>query len=1090
MNPLHRFAALLVAAALLTPVSATSAPLFTRATAGAGRAPTTLAARPESRATLLEVSAEGLAEFRAQGGGRMAVPAPDADLVLVLEPFDAVRPEAITITDERGTRPAGVDVSLYRGTVEGEDGSWAVVTLSPEGATAVIQRPGGRLLLAPTRDRVPGGLALHAIADESAVLPETREWACGTDDARTDLAPGGLPPRAPERTNVQATTQRLVLDVAVDCDWEIYSSKFGGNLANATNYMVAVLATVSLIYERDLNTRLAYPYLNFWTTAADPYGAANTSAQLSEFQNWWNANRSGVSRATAHLVSGRSLGGGIAYLNQLCGSAAYGVSAIDAAYSYPTNTTTWDVEVIAHELGHNFGSPHTHSCYWQSAHYVPTGALLDSCYTTEGSCNSAPRGLPPDKGTIMSYCHLIAGTAGGIRLDFHPHCITVIRAGAENAICRTAPFPQPPRALTFTPTSAGGTLSWTPGTTVGVIRYDIFRSSFQLDPGAALRGSSTTTAWADTGFGTFYYRVRAVRAADSTDWSGETRGTLCAPGAATQFTAATTPLAAARGDFDEDGIQDLVVTSQGAAGVVVLRGNGSGGVGDGTFGAPVTYATGSAPLAAAVGDWNADGITDLAVANSGTGSVSLLPGNGTAGAGDGTFGAATSMGVSGEPSGIATGDFDEDGIADLAVACASAGTTLMLGNGSGGVGDGTFTAHPPIATGTASAIVVDDFDDNGIWDLAVTTPSGARVLLGNGAGGRGDGTFAAFVNYPCQSSPQSIATGDWNADGITDLAVGNVGSASVSVLLGNGTGGVGDGTFAAAAHYSAGGSPYGVSVADWNADGVTDLTVANNTSVRTFSVLTGVTVAGAPTGAFAPAQAVPTPGQPRNLLLGDFDEDGAVDALAVQLAAGNVARIPGGCGAGLSGALAVLAPNGGETWVDGEERTIAWTRGAGVQSVDVQVSRDGGASWQTIAEHQHGTSFIWTVTPPHTADVRVRVVDALFAQRSDDSDGSFTVAAFGVGAPPQRAALALSGAWPNPARGTLGVSFTLPDGSPAALELLDLAGRRVALRDVGALGAGSHRVTLVERERLRPGLYMVRLTRGAESRTMKVAFVR
>lgn len=86
-----------------------------------------------------------------------------------------------------------------------------------------------------------------------------------------------------------------------------------------------------------------------------------------------------------------------------------------------------------------------------------------------------------------------------------------------------------------------------------------------------------------------------------------------------------------------------------------------------------------------------------------------------------------------------------------------------------------------------------------------------------------------------------------------------------------------------------------------------------------------------------------------------------------------------------------------------------------------------------------------------------------------------------------RASFALAGAAPNPARaGRVSLAFTLPDGAPAMLELLDVAGRRIAARDVGALGAGSHVVPCVAGGRVAPGLYFARLTRAGEARTARV----
>jgi hypothetical protein len=89
------------------------------------------------------------------------------------------------------------------------------------------------------------------------------------------------------------------------------------------------------------------------------------------------------------------------------------------------------------------------------------------------------------------------------------------------------------------------------------------------------------------------------------------------------------------------------------------------------------------------------------------------------------------------------------------------------------------------------------------------------------------------------------------------------------------------------------------------------------------------------------------------------------------------------------------------------------------------------------------------------------------------------------------AAFALSGVWPNPATGrALMASFALPDGAAARLELLDVGGRRVAVREVGALGAGRHQVDLDPDRALAAGLYMVRLVRGAGIRSARVAVIR
>jgi hypothetical protein len=86
--------------------------------------------------------------------------------------------------------------------------------------------------------------------------------------------------------------------------------------------------------------------------------------------------------------------------------------------------------------------------------------------------------------------------------------------------------------------------------------------------------------------------------------------------------------------------------------------------------------------------------------------------------------------------------------------------------------------------------------------------------------------------------------------------------------------------------------------------------------------------------------------------------------------------------------------------------------------------------------------------------------------------------------------LGLAGARPNPARGEMRVWLTLPSRQAATLELIDVAGRRVARREVGWLGPGTHVVVLDPGPRMRAGLYFLRLTQGGRVLTARVAVVR
>ena len=206
-------------------------------------------------------------------------------------------------------------------------------------------------------------------------------------------------PPAPTFPVVPLTSVMYYAGIAIETDYELYA-KFN-SVQNLTNYVGDLFAAASAVYQRDILVTLKVNYLSIWTTPADPWNAAgSTSAALSEFLTYWNANRTAVPRSTAHMLSGKNLGGGVAYLSALCSSVGYGFSSSLSGVSPPNITTTyWDFFVVTHEIGHNFSSPHTHC-------YVPP---VDKCWSGEGGCYSGPTSIPPEKGTIMSYCHQLGG---------------------------------------------------------------------------------------------------------------------------------------------------------------------------------------------------------------------------------------------------------------------------------------------------------------------------------------------------------------------------------------------------------------------------------------------------------------------------------------------------------------------------------------------------------------------------------------------------------------------------------------------------------------------------------------------------------
>jgi hypothetical protein len=293
---------------------------------------------------------------------------------------------------------------------------------------------------------------------------------------------------------------------------------------------------------------------------------------------------------------------------------------------------------------------------------------------------------------------------------------------------------------------------------------------------------------------------------------------------ATNYAAGQAPSFVVAASLRDNGTNDLVVANSADNTVSVLLGNG-----DGTFPAPVPYPTNTDPVWIATGQFNAnttapmnDEFLDLAVADNTANVVSILLGNG-----DGTFRPKTDLAVGNKPVSVVAANFHDLATTqnvDLAVANQGDNTiSILRGNG-----DGTFQAPANISLGggfNPTALVAADFNNDGHMDLAVTSAGSnlVQIFLGNG-----DGTFRTGSNlqFATGVDPVYIATADFDGDGNLDLAIANQTDNTVTILLGHG-----DGTFASPiiSALPAGNAPTSIAVGDFNVDGRPDLLVADKT---------------------------------------------------------------------------------------------------------------------------------------------------------------------------------------------------------------------------------------------------------------------
>jgi hypothetical protein len=336
-------------------------------------------------------------------------------------------------------------------------------------------------------------------------------------------------------------------------------------------------------------------------------------------------------------------------------------------------------------------------------------------------------------------------------------------------------------------------------------------------------------------------------------------------------------------DLRNAGKNDLIAVNYNSNNVSVFLGNG-----DGTFQTPVLYAVGTNPNAAAIADVNGDGIPDILVINQGTNTISVLLGTGT-----GTFQTAQTVTTLAGPHSIVVADFNGDGRPDIAVTSTNhSSVALALNSGTAGFFDAFTTYTTP---GTTKGLVVGDFNGDGFPDLAVanysTTSNYVSIFLGNG-----DGTLRSPVNYTPGNSPVSVATADFNGDGIPDLAVANKGDNTVSVLLGAGAG-----AFNTSIAYPAGNGPASVIAVNVGGTSQPDLLVADNGSDN-LSLLVGN--AG---GTFQAATSIPVGMGPRNIVAASFITGNSFVDLAVSNETDNTVSVL--LGVPVTSTLLTVTPN-------------------------------------------------------------------------------------------------------------------------------------------------------------------------------------
>jgi len=357
-----------------------------------------------------------------------------------------------------------------------------------------------------------------------------------------------------------------------------------------------------------------------------------------------------------------------------------------------------------------------------------------------------------------------------------------------------------------------------------------------------------------------------------------------------------------KGDFDKDGILDLAVSNTNSGSVTIFN-----GLGGGNFGVSGVWPCGGGTQQIICADFNNDNFPDLATANTGGSNFSVLLNDSTGG-----FPYSSNVPSGSSVKSITSADFNNDGNKDIAVVNSGNGTvSAFLGNGLGNFS----LSQNWVIGGTPYGICSGDFNEDGIQDLVTVNNQNGLALYHQGVG---NGTFGTGVNISIPlNAPFDITAADLNADGHMDIVVADGGTNVIEMVFGTGTGSFNPGP-------SLGGvsGPRMVAVGDLNNDGIVDLAAPayNGGQLYLYQGMGG--------GGFGPSFQMGNGGNPRTAVIGDFDADGLND-IALAHNGGNYLYIylntqPNPV---ISGATS-FCDGGSTTLVASGAETYTWSTGA------------------------------------------------------------------------------------------------------------------------------------------------------------------
>jgi hypothetical protein len=368
----------------------------------------------------------------------------------------------------------------YRGKISGNPNSVVSLTFSNDGIHGLVHENSGAFDL----KKIDG--VTHTFNEVSSNYDfncDSKEDDEYDNNIPTTYSTNTITQELPLGLNPYVTT---VANYCLRAFWEVDFDMYSLHTGNTISYVTSLFNASSTLFEND-GIYVVLSEIKVWTSGYSVYRnfiPANTldcGVVLSAYRNYYNNNLIPINGDFAHFLTyNLPLGDGDVSNGSRCGVSTLNGPCRTSTTSpigfmfcmsqlYYTNVTgsstvyTWNINVITHEQGHQFGSQHTHACVWNG-----NNTAIDSCSETEGSCANIGY-PPPGGGTIMSYCHQIGGVGINFANGFGPQPQQVIVNSINAKTCLQSCGPAPTPLPTSTPTKTIG-LTQTPTVTKTLTR--------------------------------------------------------------------------------------------------------------------------------------------------------------------------------------------------------------------------------------------------------------------------------------------------------------------------------------------------------------------------------------------------------------------------------------------------------------------------------------------------------------------------------------------------------------------------------------------------------------------------------------------